>query len=47
MTNVPRTLSLTPSRAYGRGKRSSEGMGIITMDFVKKETDPRTEPRGT
>lgn len=42
MSSVPRILSLTPRRAHGRGKRSSEGMGIMT-DVLKKETDPRTE----
>lgn len=47
VSRVPRILSLAPSRGHGRGKQSSEGMGIITTDFWKKETDPRTEPRST
>ena len=36
-------LSLIPSRDHHRGEQFSEGMGIITMDFLKKEIAPRTE----
>lgn len=37
-------LSLIPTRGHHRGEQFSEGMGIIMMDFLKKEIAPRTEP---